>query len=78
MKENESAFYVHCFVHQLQLALVAVAKSHPQIALLFNLVSIVLNIVRASHANIGTFFEIKKPLKLLKGLTVVNFQVERA
>ena len=26
LNENESAFYVHCFAHQLQLALVAVAK----------------------------------------------------
>ena len=25
LKENKSAFYVHCFVHQLQLTLVAVA-----------------------------------------------------
>ena len=29
MKENEWAFYVHCFAHQLQLALmVVVKKSH--------------------------------------------------
>ena len=26
LKENECAFYVHCFAHQLQLALVAMAK----------------------------------------------------
>ena len=40
--------YVHCFAHQLQLALVAVAKNHDQIALLFNLVSNVVNVVGAS------------------------------
>ena len=28
LKENKSAFYVHCFAHQLQLTLVAVAKNH--------------------------------------------------
>ncbi|KAG4387320.1 hypothetical protein GLYMA_11G176303v4 [Glycine max] len=38
LKENSSAFYVHCFDHQLQLTLVAVAKNHIQVASLFNLV----------------------------------------
>ena len=32
LKENEYAYYVHCFSHQLQLALVAVPKNHIQIA----------------------------------------------
>ncbi|XP_022883726.1 zinc finger MYM-type protein 1-like [Olea europaea var. sylvestris] len=48
LKENPSAFYVHCFVHQLQLALVALAKKHKKIQKLFNLVSSMVNIVGAS------------------------------
>ncbi|PIA41990.1 hypothetical protein AQUCO_02100077v1 [Aquilegia coerulea] len=48
MNENESAYYVHCFAHQLQLALVGVAKKHPWIALLFNMTSNALNIVGVS------------------------------
>ena len=28
LKENECIFYVHCFAHQLQLALVTEAKNH--------------------------------------------------
>ncbi|XP_030494909.1 uncharacterized protein LOC115710698 [Cannabis sativa] len=28
LKENSCAFYIHCFAHQLQLALLAVAKKH--------------------------------------------------
>ncbi|GMP47764.1 hypothetical protein CsSME_00015351 [Camellia sinensis var. sinensis] len=48
LKENPCAYYVHCFAHQLQLALVAVAKNHNQIALLFTLVSNVVNVVGAS------------------------------
>ena len=48
MKENEYAYYVHCFSHQLQLAPVAVAKNHIQIATLFNLVSNIVNVVGAS------------------------------
>ena len=48
IKEYESAFYVHCFAHQLQLTLVSVAKNHNQIALLFNIVANLLNVVGAS------------------------------
>ena len=35
LKENKSAFYVHCFAHQLQLTLVAIAKNHINIAEFF-------------------------------------------
>ena len=48
LKENPSAYYVHCFAHQLQLALVAVTKNHSRVALLFNVVSNLSNIVEAS------------------------------
>ena len=47
LKENSLAYYVHCFVHQLQLTLVIVAKNHVQITLLFNIVFSLLNMVRA-------------------------------
>ncbi|XP_057756043.1 uncharacterized protein LOC130975241 [Arachis stenosperma] len=48
LKENTCAFYVHCFSHQLQLALVVVAKKQVEIALLFNLLASLCNIVGAS------------------------------
>ena len=48
LKENSCAYYVHCFAHQLQLALVAVAKKHIQVESLFSLVSGVVNVVGAS------------------------------
>lgn len=32
LKENPSAYYVHCFAHQLQLALVVVAINHSRVA----------------------------------------------
>ncbi|GAV68258.1 DUF4371 domain-containing protein [Cephalotus follicularis] len=47
IKENKSAHYIHCFAHQLQLALVATAKNHVHVALLFNIVTNLLNIVGA-------------------------------
>uniref|UniRef100_A0A2N9G1E3 DUF4371 domain-containing protein n=1 Tax=Fagus sylvatica TaxID=28930 RepID=A0A2N9G1E3_FAGSY len=48
MKENESAYYVHCFAHQLQLALIAVAKNNNKIATFFKFVAIVVNIAGGS------------------------------
>ncbi|XP_031283368.1 zinc finger MYM-type protein 1-like [Pistacia vera] len=45
LKDNEYAFHVHCFAHQLQLALVAVAKKDTNIERLFLKVSCVINIV---------------------------------
>ena len=38
-KESKSAFYVHCFVHQLQLTLIAIAKNHINIVEFFYVVS---------------------------------------
>ena len=48
LRENECAFYIHCFSHQLQLALVAIAKNHVEIAGLFLLVVNVVNVIGAS------------------------------
>ena len=48
LKENPYAYYVHCFAHQLQLALVAVAKKHTEIASLFILTTRIVNVVGAS------------------------------
>jgi hypothetical protein len=48
LNENLSAYYVHCFAHQLQLTLVAVAKNHIQIATFFSLVNSIFNVVGAS------------------------------
>ena len=48
MKENKPAFYVHCFAHQLQLTLVAVAKNHINIAEFFYVVSNLVIVVEGS------------------------------
>ncbi|RWR85620.1 Dimer_Tnp_hAT domain-containing protein/DUF4371 domain-containing protein [Cinnamomum micranthum f. kanehirae] len=43
--ENPTVLYVHCFAHQLQLTLVAVAKDNYLIDAFFESVSMVLNVV---------------------------------
>ncbi|XP_057248213.1 uncharacterized protein LOC130590198 [Beta vulgaris subsp. vulgaris] len=48
LKENKSAFSIHCFAHQLQLTLVAVASKQGDIASFFSLLSRLMNIVGAS------------------------------
>ena len=57
LKENPSAFYVHCFAHQLQLALVAVAKKHLQVASLFTSVASIVNVVGASSKRCDILWE---------------------
>ncbi|ESR50288.1 hypothetical protein CICLE_v10033576mg, partial [Citrus x clementina] len=46
LEENESAYYVHCFA--LQLALISMAKKHEKVNSLFNLVSMLVNVVGVS------------------------------
>jgi hypothetical protein len=48
MKESPSAYYIHCFAHQLQLVLVAVAKGNTDCKTFFDQVSILLNIIGVS------------------------------
>ncbi|XP_076904605.1 uncharacterized protein LOC143560113 [Bidens hawaiensis] len=48
LKENSSAYFVHCFAHQLQLVVVALANKHHEIFKFFNEVSSLVNVVGAS------------------------------
>ncbi|XP_052627154.1 uncharacterized protein LOC128133675 [Lactuca sativa] len=48
LNENASAYYIHCFSHQLQLTLVAVAKNNSKIVSLFVLLTNVVNVVGGS------------------------------
>src|SRR6266540_2136612 len=48
MQESPSAYYIHCFAHQLQLVLIAVAKENTDCVSFFNQVSLLLNIVGVS------------------------------
>ncbi|PVH38689.1 hypothetical protein PAHAL_5G328300 [Panicum hallii] len=48
LRENGSAHYVHCFAHQLQLVIVAVAKKNDDISDFFYMISLLLNVAGAS------------------------------
>ncbi|XP_023746575.1 uncharacterized protein LOC111894713 [Lactuca sativa] len=49
LQENDMAFYVHCFAHQLQLVVVAVAKKHDGVSDFFEQILLVVNVVCASY-----------------------------
>ena len=48
LQEKVAAFYVHCFAHQLQLVIVAVARNHNGVGNLFEMLSLVVNVVCGS------------------------------
>ncbi|XP_047260139.1 zinc finger MYM-type protein 1-like [Capsicum annuum] len=48
MKDSSSAYYSHCFAHQLQLTLVVIAKKHLEVEEFFDHVTNVLNVVGGS------------------------------
>jgi hypothetical protein len=41
MRENSSAYYIHCFAHQLQLVIVAVAETNDDASDFFDMVSLI-------------------------------------
>ncbi|XP_062075023.1 uncharacterized protein LOC133779036 [Humulus lupulus] len=67
MKENECAFFVHCFSHQLQLSLLVVAKKHDLIGTFFTVVSNVVNVVGALFKRHDILWE-KQALKVIEVL----------
>ncbi|KAG2597648.1 hypothetical protein PVAP13_5KG243300 [Panicum virgatum] len=48
MQVSPSASYIHCFAHQLQLVLVAVAKGNTDCVAFFDQISVLLNIIGVS------------------------------
>ncbi|GAA0173981.1 hypothetical protein LIER_27469 [Lithospermum erythrorhizon] len=48
-KDNPNAYYVHCFAHQLQLALIVVGREQPGVKLFFGVVTCVVNVIKSSN-----------------------------
>ncbi|KAL2455229.1 General transcription factor 2-related zinc finger protein [Abeliophyllum distichum] len=69
LKDNPSAYYIHCFAHQLQLALLAVAKKHADIQSFYYLADSVVNVVGGSAKRCDLIRE-KQGLKILEALNV--------
>ncbi|KAK9077454.1 hypothetical protein SSX86_005791 [Deinandra increscens subsp. villosa] len=63
LKENSSAYYVHCFAHQLQLVIVALANKHRQLYRFFDKVSVLTNVVCASCQRLDMIRKSQEELK---------------
>ena len=48
MRESRSAYYIHCFAHQLQLVIVVVVRKHKGISNFLTMIHILLNVVGGS------------------------------
>ncbi|XP_020695371.2 zinc finger MYM-type protein 1 [Dendrobium catenatum] len=71
LNDNPQAFYIHCFAHQLQLCLVAVAKNHWQVKHLFEFALRIINTVGASCKRSDTMKAIQHE-KILSHLKAGN------
>ncbi|XP_071708766.1 uncharacterized protein [Rutidosis leptorrhynchoides] len=60
LEESTSAYNVHCFTHQLQLVVVAVARKHLAIVNFFDKLSVLMNIVCASCKRKDILLDIQK------------------
>ncbi|CAN6678114.1 unnamed protein product [Malus baccata var. baccata] len=64
LNKYPQTFYVHCFAHQLQVALVAIAKGIEGVAIFFNNASILVNTIGSSCKRCDAFRE--KQLEQIK------------
>ncbi|XP_022899203.1 uncharacterized protein LOC111412495 [Olea europaea var. sylvestris] len=69
--KNPCGFYIHCFAHQLQLALLIVAKKHAEIEMFFTLVNKLVNVVRGLTKRCDLLRE-KKRLEVVESLNFVD------
>ena len=76
LKENEFARYIHCYTHQLQLALVGAVKKVDQIDDFFTLVTNVINVIGFSCKRRDKPCE-KQAQRFLMLYREKNFQQER-
>nr|XP_028952697.1 zinc finger MYM-type protein 1-like [Malus domestica] len=76
LNKYPQAFYVHCFAHQLQLALVAVTKGIEGVAIFFNNASILVNTIGSSCKRRDAFRE-KQLEQIKKALDVGDLEMGR-
>ncbi|KAJ9548729.1 hypothetical protein OSB04_021272 [Centaurea solstitialis] len=60
LRDNPSAHYIHCFAHQLQLVIVAVAKKHEGVKDFFEYLNMVVTTVSASYKRKDMIREAKR------------------
>ncbi|XP_009804687.2 uncharacterized protein [Nicotiana sylvestris] len=76
LQDVPSAYFVHCFAHQLQLTLVALSKKHPDVNIFFDVVTNTLNTIGASFKcrEILRQHQVEKLEELLKSGEILTGQ----
>uniref|UniRef100_A0A453ISC7 DUF4371 domain-containing protein n=1 Tax=Aegilops tauschii subsp. strangulata TaxID=200361 RepID=A0A453ISC7_AEGTS len=73
MDESPSAYYVHCFAHQLQLSLVAVAKENRDCVLFFQQLANLLNVLGMSCKKIR-MLRVAQAERIIKALELEEIE----
>ncbi|CAN6689609.1 unnamed protein product [Malus baccata var. baccata] len=76
LNKYPQAFYVHCFAHQLQLALIAVKKEIEGVTIFFNNASILVNTIGSSCKRRDAFRE-KQQEQIKKALNIGDLETDR-
>ncbi|XP_021813234.1 zinc finger MYM-type protein 1-like [Prunus avium] len=76
LREYPQVYYIHCFAHQLQLTLVAVAKGNENIATFFTTASSVINIIGASCKHCDALRE-QQQKDIMKALEIDDLETEQ-
>ncbi|XP_068319634.1 uncharacterized protein [Pyrus communis] len=74
LNKYPQAFYIHCFAHQLQLALVFVAKENEDVANFFINASSLVNLIGSSSKRRDAFRE-KQQEQIQKALHIGNLEI---
>ncbi|KAL7082975.1 hypothetical protein ACP275_14G133600, partial [Erythranthe tilingii] len=73
LKENKSAFYVHHFAHQLQLALVQITNKNKQLSEFFGSLELLDNIIGGSENNNDDLTRCGRASILLRNIVCFEF-----
>ncbi|KAG8633712.1 hypothetical protein MANES_18G140700v8 [Manihot esculenta] len=69
LRENSSSYYIHCFAHQLQLTLIAIAKKYSSISIFFNIIARLCNVVGGCYKRRDMLQE-KQREKVVEGIKI--------
>ncbi|XP_071714926.1 uncharacterized protein [Rutidosis leptorrhynchoides] len=76
LRDNSLAYYIHCFTHQLQLVVMAVAKHHDRVGDFFDKIALVVTVVFASCKRKDMIRDAHK-VRIERRLLMVKLKQER-
>ncbi|XP_075083381.1 uncharacterized protein LOC142167123 [Nicotiana tabacum] len=79
MKDSSSVYYIHCFVYQLQLILVVIAKKYLDVEDFFRHVTNILNVIGGSfkHRDLLRHLQAEKLEQLLESVLAISNELNK-